>query len=64
MELMGMELAVLPRMYGCDCCSTWLQEGELAVILCYQNTKGSLFFEWECLDCQGVGGICTHTENS
>ena len=55
MVLLGKQIAVLNKMYGCDCCSTWMVNGDAAVILCYKNKYGSLTFVWECLDCQGVG---------
>lgn len=55
MILLGKQVAVLNKMYGCECCSTWLLKGETAVVLCYKDKNSSLTFVWECLDCQGVG---------
>lgn len=55
MRLLGKEVAELDKMYGCDCCSSWLHKGEIAVLLCYEDSDGCWHFFWECLDCQGVG---------
>lgn len=55
MKLLGKQLAVLNKMYGCDCCASWIIKGDLAVVLCYKDENGTLTFEWECLNCQGVG---------
>jgi hypothetical protein len=62
MTLLGKEVAVLNKMYGCDCCSRWLLPNEEAVVLCYRHEKdctvfgrhSTFVFKWECLDCQGV----------
>jgi len=55
MILLGKQLAVINKMYGCECCASWLKDGDVAVILCYKNKNGSLSFVWECLECQVVG---------
>ena len=55
MILLGKQIAVLNKMYGCECCSKWMVNGDTAVVLCYKDKYGSLTFVWECLDCAGVG---------
>tara|TARA_R110000796_G_scaffold170000_2_gene286851 strand:- start:6432 stop:6632 length:201 start_codon:yes stop_codon:yes gene_type:complete len=64
MRFVGKEVAVLTKMYGCDCCSKWMVSGDTAVILCYkvisaltvedEDSFSSLTFVWECPECSGV----------